>query len=104
MWVAAEPVAKAWVEENLGPVGRLKEAGVGASALGRIIADLPALLTQGQETAVALHDMARNGLRLDDETVRQLAYEEARRARWGRVALWVGAISLAVLAFAQFSH
>ena len=47
--------------------------------------------------------MARNGLRLDDETVRQIAYEEARRNRWGRLALWVGAISLAVLAFTQLN-
>ena len=103
MWVAAEPVARKWIEANLGPIGRLREAGEGASAIGKIIADLPALLTQGQQTAIALHDMARNGLRLDDETVRQIAYEEARRTRWGRLALWIGAISLAVLAFAQLS-
>ena len=67
MWVAAEPVARKWIEDNLGPIGRLREAGEGASAIGKIIADLPALLTQGQQTAIALHDMARNGLRLDDE-------------------------------------
>ena len=103
MWVAAEPVARKWIEDNLGPLGRLREAGEGASAIGKIIADLPALLTQGQQTAIALHDMARNGLRLDDATVRQIAYEEARRTRWGRLALWIGAISLAALAFAQLS-
>lgn len=103
MWVAAEPVARQWIEDNLGPVGRLREAGEGASTIGKILAELPALLTQGQQTAIALHDMARNGLRLDDETVRQIAYEEARRTRWGRVALWIGAISLAVLAFKQLS-
>jgi ubiquinone biosynthesis protein len=98
MWTAAEPVARAWVEENLGPVGRLREAGEGASQIGKVLADLPALLTQGQQTAVALSEMARSGLRLDDETVRHLADEEARRTRWGRVALWVAAISLAILA------
>jgi ubiquinone biosynthesis protein len=101
MWVAAEPVAKAWVEANLGPVGRLREAGEGASAIGKVLADLPALLAQGQETAIALNDMARNGLRLDEETVRQIAVEKARRTRWGRLALWIGAISLAALALAQ---
>ena len=101
MWIAAEPVARKWIEDNLGPLGRLREAGEGASAIGKIIADLPALLTQGQQTALALHDMARNGLRLDDETVRQIAYEEGRRTRWGRLALWIGAISLAILAFTQ---
>ena len=101
--VAAEPVARQWIEANLGPAGRLREAGEGASALGKFLADLPALLTQGQQTAVALADMARNGLRLDDETVRQMAYEQSRRNRWWRLALWIGAISLAVLALTQLN-
>jgi len=103
MWVAAEPVAKTWIEDNLGAAGRLREAGEGASAIGKILADLPALLAQGQQTAVALNDMARDGLRLDDETIRQIGLEEGRRTRWGRVALWIGALSLAVLAFAQLA-
>jgi ubiquinone biosynthesis protein len=101
MWTAAEPVARQWIEENLGPIGRLREAGEGASTIGKVLADLPALLTQGQQTAVALAEMARSGLRLEEETVRHLAREEARRTRWGRIALWVVALSLAALALAQ---
>jgi ubiquinone biosynthesis protein len=50
---------------------------------------------------VALAEMARGGFRLDAETVRQLAREEARRTRWGRVALWIIAVSLVVLAVGQ---
>ena len=102
MWTAAEPVARQWIEDNLGPIGRLREAGEGASAIGQALADLPALLRQGQQTALEMAAMVRSGLRLDEETVRQLAYEEARRTRWGRVALWIAALSLAVLALAQF--
>jgi ubiquinone biosynthesis protein len=101
MWTAAEPIARQWIEENLGPIGRLREAGEGASAIGKVLADLPALLTQGQTTAVALAEMARSGFRLDEETVRSLALEEARRTRWGRVALWIIALSLAALALGQ---
>ncbi len=40
--------------------------------IGKVLADLPALLTQGQATAVALAEMARSGFRLDEETVRSL--------------------------------
>jgi ubiquinone biosynthesis protein len=98
MWTAAEPVARQWIEDNLGPMGRLRDVGEGASEIGKALANLPALLTQGQQTAVALNEMAKSGFRLDEETVRQLAREEARRTRWGRVALWIGALSLAVLA------
>ena len=67
-------------------------------AVGKVLADVPSLLTQMQQTAVALSEMARSGFRLDKETVRELAREDARRKRWGRVALWIGALSLAVLA------
>ena len=98
MWVAAEPVARQWIEDNLGPIGRLREAGAGATTLGKALADLPALLVEGRQTALALGAMARGGLRLDEDTINRLAQEEARRTRWGRVALWIGALSLAVLA------
>lgn len=101
MWTAAEPVARQWIEENMGPVGRLREAGEKASTMAQVLADLPGLLAQAQQTAVSIGEMARNGVRLDDESVRKLAHEEARRTRWGRLALWIGALSLAVLALAQ---
>jgi ubiquinone biosynthesis protein len=101
MWTAAELVAKKWIEENLGPVGRLREAGEGAGTIAKILADVPALLTQAQSTATALAEMAQSGLRLDEESVRRLATEEARRTRWGRLALWVIALSLAALALAE---
>ena len=43
----------------------------------------------------------RGGIALGARAQEEL--EEARRTRWGRVALWIGAISLAVLAFTQLS-
>ena len=98
MWTAAEPIAKAWVEQTYGMAGRLKDAGEGAETMGKVLADLPRLLEQAEQSAAAFAGMARNGLRLDDETVRQIAREEARQTRSGRVALWIGAIALAVIA------
>lgn len=97
MWVAAEPVAKAWIEANLGARGYLKKAGEGASALARILSDVPDVLAETERAAAGLVEMARNGLRLDDVTVEAIARERASRERWGRVALWIGALSLAVL-------
>jgi len=101
MWVAAEPVAKDWMEMNLGVSGRLKEAGEGATTIAKVLAEVPALLTQAQATAAALSDMTQNGLRLDNDTIARLAKEEARAGRWRTLALWLGALSLAALAFAQ---
>jgi ubiquinone biosynthesis protein len=100
IWVAAEPVAKAWMEENLGLSGRLREAGEGAETVGKVLAEVPRLLDQAERTATAFATMARDGVRIDEDTVARMAAEEARAGRWGRVALWVGALSLAAIAAA----
>jgi ubiquinone biosynthesis protein len=47
---------------------------------------------------MALSDMARGGLRLDDETVERLAAAQARHSRWTRWALWTGALALVAMA------
>ena len=100
MWGAAEPIAQEWVEQNYGLSGRLQEASDGAEVMGKVLAELPRVLAQAETATVALADMAQNGLRLDEETVRRIALEDARQARGGRLALWIGALALSVLAVA----
>ena len=102
MWVAAEPIAKAWIEQNLGPAGRLKEAGEGLQTFGQVLADAPALLAQAERTARAFGELAASGVRLDDDTVARLAKAEAGAGWWGRVALWIGALSLLAIALQRF--
>jgi ubiquinone biosynthesis protein len=98
IWNAAEPIARAWVESNLGPAGAPKDARDGASELGRLLGDVPALLGQAEGTLLALAEAARRGVRLDDETVERLAAADARQGRWSHVALWIGALALASIA------
>lgn len=98
IWTAAEPIAREWVESNLGPAGAIKDAREGASELGRLLGDVPALLGQAERTLLALAEAARSGVRLDDETVARLAEADTRSARWSRVALWVGALALVAIA------
>jgi ubiquinone biosynthesis protein len=98
IWSAAEPIAREWVETNYGVTGRLREAGEGAEALGRVMAEVPRLLEQAERTALALADMARGGLRLDDDTLERLAAAQARHGRWTRAALWLGAIAFWAIA------
>jgi len=100
IWTAAEPVAKAWVEENYGISGRLRDAGEGAETVGKILSDVPRLLEHADRSAQAFAAMASNGIRLDDETVKRIARENARHGKTGRWALWLGALSLAVAAWA----
>jgi ubiquinone biosynthesis protein len=98
IWTAAEPIAKAWIEANTGVAGRLREAGEGAELFGKVMAEVPRLLEQAERTALALAEMARGGLRLDDDTLERLAAAQAHANRWTRWALWVGALSLAAMA------
>jgi ubiquinone biosynthesis protein len=99
IWTAAEPIAKQWIEENYGVAGRIRDAGEGAETMGKVLAEVPRLLERAEGAALAFADMAQGGIRLDEDTIRRLAAEEAGYSRWGRIALWIGALALAALAF-----
>ncbi len=98
MWVAAEPVAKAWVEANYGARGAVRKAGESATTLARLLADVPDMLAEAERASTGLAMMAQQGLRLDAETIQQLAAATSRRDRFRRLATWIGALSLAVVA------
>jgi ubiquinone biosynthesis protein len=98
LWTAAEPISREWIESNMGVAGRLREAGAGAETVGRVLGEVPHLLEQAERTALALAGMAREGVRLDEDTVQRLAAAQARQGRWGRLALWVGALALLAIA------
>jgi ubiquinone biosynthesis protein len=101
MWVAAEPIAKEWVDRNLSVMGRLRDAGDGATMLAKLAADLPVFLAGAEKAFAAMGEMAGNGVRLDDATIERLAEKQKEKARWRTAALWVAAIALAVLALVQ---
>lgn len=101
VWTAAEPVAKEWVEQNLGLTGQLRNAGKGLGQLGRAIADLPEIASRAKETSEALQRMTQDGWRLDADTVQRLAREQNTQRRGSKLALWVGALSLLTMAITQ---
>ncbi|PPD27423.1 MAG: 2-polyprenylphenol 6-hydroxylase [Hyphomicrobium sp.] len=102
LWSAAEPIAKEWMETNLGVAGRLRDAGEGASELAKILGEVPVLLGQAERMAVAIATMARDGVRVDANTVQRIADADERQSRWSTRALWLGAASLAAIAARQF--
>ncbi|MEE9590316.1 MAG: 2-polyprenylphenol 6-hydroxylase [Hyphomicrobiaceae bacterium] len=102
MWSAGEPVVREWMEAELGAAGRLKEAREGAENVGKFVGDLPSLLIQAETAAASFAEMARSGIRLDDATIDQIARGPSSHGIWTRVAIWIGALSLFVLALAQF--
>jgi len=97
MWVAADPVAKEWLESNLSLLGRLKGAGRGAETIGDVLMRTPGLLQKAEQAVTGFSEMARNGLRLDDATRENLA-ARSRRDRLTNAALWITALALVAIA------
>ena len=102
VWTASEPVAREWIETNLSPLGRLKAAGGSVQTIGEILLNTPGLLQQAQSAALGFAEMARSGLKLDDETIKKIAAEKAghenrhhRRVIALALAIWV-AVMLAL--------
>ena len=102
MWSAAEPIAKEWLEANLGLLGRLKEAGSGAQTIGEVLLKTPGLLQKAQAAANGFADMAEKGIRLDDATVQRVAAVSAKTDRLQVWALAIIAASLVGLVLKQF--
>jgi ubiquinone biosynthesis protein len=99
MWTVAEPVVREWIERNLGPVGRIENAAEGAIEVGRVLGDMPQLLSRGAVLAEQLDAITREGLVLAPETVADIGRAQARRNRWTAAALWVIALFLAWLIY-----
>ncbi|MEQ1696111.1 MAG: 2-polyprenylphenol 6-hydroxylase [Hyphomicrobiaceae bacterium] len=102
LWVAAEPIAKAWMEQNLGAMGRLREAGEGAGEIAKLLGDLPQLMASAEKATTALGAISTTGIQLSNETVRKLGLRNARASWLQTLALWIGAFSLLALAVKAF--
>src|SRR5262245_53856836 len=99
MWAVAEPVVREWIERNLGPVGRIEDAAEGAIEVGRVLADMPGLLSRGALVAEQLDAITRDGLVLAPQTVADIGHAQARRNRWTAAALWTIALLLGWLIY-----
>lgn len=54
MWHVAEPVIRDWIERNLGPIGRIEEAGRDVRALIHAAGRLPSLIERGEKAFAAI--------------------------------------------------
>ncbi|MEM8812946.1 MAG: 2-polyprenylphenol 6-hydroxylase [Pseudomonadota bacterium] len=94
MWATAEPVISKWMVEELGPAGRLREAGEGLSAVGRLLRAAPVVAERVERISADLETMTEDGLRLDANTIDSLARAQARHQRFYRLGFWVLAAAL----------
>ncbi|MFL6835172.1 MAG: 2-polyprenylphenol 6-hydroxylase, partial [Xanthobacteraceae bacterium] len=99
IWKVADPVVREWIERNLGPVGRIEDAAEGAIEVGRVLGDVPGLLSRGAVVVEQLDAITRDGLVLAPETVADIGRAQARRNRWTVAALWTIALLLVLLIY-----
>ena len=57
-------------------------------------------MDQAERSAIAFSEMARDGVRLDDDTIHRIAAANARQGRSSRWALWIAALAVVVAAWA----
>ena len=101
MWTTAEPVVRAWIEENLGPLGMLQDAGRNISHLTKLASGLPLALYRAGRTLEMMEDMADNGFGLSQEAIDQFGQMQKDAQRIGHWALWA---IVAVAAYWMFKH
>ncbi len=99
IWEAARPTVERWMIEQVGPEARLRDVGEGVNALGRLARDLPQLLKNAEIVSAML---AQGGMRLHPDTIRQIAEAQVARTRHVRVAIWLAAGALGLLAWGLF--
>jgi ubiquinone biosynthesis protein len=88
IWSAAEPVVRAWIEENLGPAGKIQDAGRAVSSLAKFAADLPAALLRTEHILTEIEALAEEGFELSESAMEKISEAQARGSRLGHLALW----------------
>ncbi|HJW40447.1 MAG TPA: 2-polyprenylphenol 6-hydroxylase [Rhizomicrobium sp.] len=99
MWEASRPVVEAWMIERVGPEARLRDAADGLTALGRVAQNLPQLMRNAEIVSAML---AEGGLRLHPDSVRTIAAAQVAQTRHVRIAIWIAAGALGLLAILPF--
>ena len=95
IWTGAEPVVRAWIARNLGPIGRIEGAGRAALTLSDVVSDLPDMAQRLRRILVRLDETGSG----DTQKLESLARKERRRALWSTAALWAIAVGALVMAF-----
>jgi ubiquinone biosynthesis protein len=95
IWEASRPVVERWMLDHIGPQAQLRDAAEGVTAIGRLARELPQLLRNAEAVSTML---AEGGLRLHPDTAREISDAQIARTRHVRIALWIAAGALVVLA------
>ncbi|ACB96476.1 2-polyprenylphenol 6-hydroxylase [Beijerinckia indica] len=96
MWSTSEPVVRRWIEDNLGPLGKIQDAGRALAQFSRFASDLPAFLQRTEALLTNLETVTGSGIDLSEASWHSIAKATSRGSRSSHIALWI--LALAVLA------
>ena len=98
MWVAAEPVVSEYILTELGPAAKLREARRGVDSLFHLLRRTPEFAGGLEILARQMPDLIEKGIRLDDETLNNLATDKRSSVILRLIAQWIIALSLMTIA------
>jgi ubiquinone biosynthesis protein len=84
MWSTAEPVVRSWIEDNLGPLGKISDAGQSLAALAAVASQGPEMLVRAGRIAERLETVTESGLALAPQTVEAIGRVHAASQRLWR--------------------
>ena len=94
IWSTSEVVVRGWIEQNLGPIGKLQDAARNLGFVGKAAFSLPDMLERAERTSRRIESASEHGFQLSAASIEAIGRAEAYRARWGNRALWVIAAAL----------
>ncbi|ORE95196.1 ubiquinone biosynthesis protein [Stappia sp. 22II-S9-Z10] len=102
IWQTAEPVVRDWMVKEIGPEATVRKAQDSFSAVTRAVLAAPVLAERVERLSKDLEIALERGLPISDQSIEHLGRYAVSRSAVRLTALWVGAISLAVLAWNSF--
>jgi ubiquinone biosynthesis protein len=97
MWSTTEPVVRSWIEDNLGPRGKIADAGHSLASFAHIAAQTPEILTRAGRLVEKFEIMAERGLHLAPQTVAALGKANASAQRVWRFGVVLSVLGLVYL-------
>ncbi len=94
LWATSEPVVRGWIERNLGPLGKMQDAGADMMRMVRSALAIPEILERGERIVSQLERAAEGGLGLSGESMEALAKAQSRRFRTLTFGIWLVGIGL----------
>ncbi len=101
LWRVAEPVVKEWLADELGPAAKMAKMGAGLRAIDHFLDGLPSHLKHLEQDLDGLAKLSRGLQTMDETAIANLLSGKSSTGFSTRMALWIGAISLAILAINQ---